>query len=141
MRNTLIPVSAARLIVAMLVCLPSTAAAQLSIVQTTSGPVRGTSAGADNIVVFRGLPYAAPPTGDRRWRPPAPPASWSVVRDATRFGPKCPQPQNFAPAGRGGAGRVAARKSSLRTSAAFIAVRDLYTDFGRAVDQEGVQCR
>lgn len=46
MQSRLIPVPAARLIVAMLVCLPSVAAAQLSIVQTTSGPVRGTSAGA-----------------------------------------------------------------------------------------------
>ena len=112
MRSRFISWRAAGLIVAMLVCVPGKSVAQLSIVETTSGPVRGTGAGGDNVVVFRGLPYAAPPTGDRRWRPPAPPASWSGIRDATRFGPKCPQPQSFAPAGAGGAGQVAAPAAS-----------------------------
>jgi len=111
-RNRFTSRRAPALIIAMLVCVPNTAAAQLSIVQTRSGPVRGTSAGVDGVVVFRGLPYAAPPTGDRRWRPPAVPASWTLVRDATQFGPQCPQPQNFAPAGRGGQGRVAAPPAS-----------------------------
>jgi hypothetical protein len=58
-------------------------------VSTQSGSVRGAGA---QIVAFKGIPYAAPPTGDRRWRPPAPPASWSSVGDATQFGPPCPQP-------------------------------------------------
>jgi hypothetical protein len=51
------------------------------IVVTRSGVVRGvqTSGG----YAFRGLPYAAPPTGRLRWRPPEPPAGWSGVRDAT----------------------------------------------------------
>ena len=112
LRNRFTSRRAAPLIIAMLVCVPNTAAAQLSIVQTRSGPVRGTSAGVDGVMVFRGLPYAAPPTGDRRWRPPAPPASWSLVRDATQFGPQCPQPQNFAPTARGGRGQVAAPPAS-----------------------------
>ena len=72
LRNRFTSRRAAPLIIAMLVCVPNTAAAQLSIVQARSGPVRGTSAGVDGVMVFRGLPYAAPPTGDRRWRPPAP---------------------------------------------------------------------
>jgi para-nitrobenzyl esterase len=38
-----------------------------------------------------GIPYAAPPVGALRFRPPAPPASWSAVRDATKFGPACSQ--------------------------------------------------
>ena len=40
---------------------------------------------------FLGLPYAAPPTGNLRWRPPQPPAHWQGVRDATSFAPSCPQ--------------------------------------------------
>ena len=49
---------------------------------------------------FLGIPYAAPPTGNLRWRPPASPASWEGVRDATQFGPSCPQPPSpFAPPG------------------------------------------
>ena len=62
-----------------------------------SGPVRGT--GSD-VIAFKGIPYAAPPTGDRRWRPPQPPAAWTMVRDASTFGPACTQPANFAPVGR-----------------------------------------
>ena len=59
------------------------------IVRSTGGLVRGADvAGVDS---FLGLPYAAPPTGKLRWRPPRPPASWSGVRDATQFGPSCPQ--------------------------------------------------
>jgi len=64
------------------------------IVTITQGRVRGL------IVlegyVFRGLPYAAPPTGDLRWRPPRPPTAWQGVRDATRFAPSSPQPPNPA---------------------------------------------
>ena len=59
------------------------------IVRIDDGLVRGTTAGT--VDEFLGLPYAAPPTGNLRWRPPAPPASWEGVRDATQFGPSCPQ--------------------------------------------------
>lgn len=58
-------------------------------VQTRNGAVRGE--GAD-VVAFRGIPYAAPPIGQLRWRAPAEAKPWSGVRDATRFGPRCPQP-------------------------------------------------
>jgi para-nitrobenzyl esterase len=68
------------------------------IVTTDDGAVRG--AAVPGGYAFLGLPYAAPPTGNLRWRPPAPPAGWHGVRDATQFGPSCPQPPSpFAPPG------------------------------------------
>jgi para-nitrobenzyl esterase len=58
-------------------------------VLTGSGVVHGmASAGVRS---FFGIPYAAPPVGDLRWRPPASPASWTGVRDATQAVPICPQ--------------------------------------------------
>src|SRR5262245_5862418 len=47
--------------------------------------------GAPNEVMFLGIPYAAPPTGERRWKPPQPVAKWSGIRKARAFGPGCPQ--------------------------------------------------
>lgn len=50
--------------------------------------------------VFRGLPYAAAPVGNLRWRPPRRAASWKGVREATRFAPSCPQAASpFVPPG------------------------------------------
>ena len=59
------------------------------VVRVDGGLVRGADAAGVNS--FLGLPYAAPPTGNLRWRPPQPASSWSGVRDATQFGPGCPQ--------------------------------------------------
>lgn len=64
-------------------------AADAPVVTTTSGPVRG--ALGDGIRRFLGIPYAAPPVGDARWRPPQPPAPWTTPRDATAPGASCPQ--------------------------------------------------
>ena len=58
-------------------------------VATRSGKVQGEAQGA--ACVWRGLPFAAPPVGERRWRAPAPVEAWSGVRDATRFGNQCMQ--------------------------------------------------
>ena len=52
---------------------------------TAAGAVRGRE--HDGVAVFLGLPFAAPPVGDRRFRSPQPAAPWSGVRDATRPGP------------------------------------------------------
>ncbi|MCM3778418.1 carboxylesterase/lipase family protein [Microbacterium hydrocarbonoxydans] len=59
-------------------------------VRTESGEVRGTT--SDALHVFRGIPYAAPPFGANRFRPPARATSWDGVRDATRSGVAAPQP-------------------------------------------------
>src|SRR5690349_3156916 len=62
---------------------------------TTAGIVAGEALNAG--VVFRGIPFAAVPVGPRRFRPPEPVASWEGVRDATTFGPACPQSTNGLP--------------------------------------------
>jgi para-nitrobenzyl esterase len=63
--------------------------ASATVVCTQSGQVQGSIEG--DLRVFRGIPYAAPPVGNLRWRPPAPPLEWSGIRDASMFGNECPQ--------------------------------------------------
>jgi para-nitrobenzyl esterase len=61
-------------------------------VTVTGGQIRGiAAANAADVVVFRGIPYAAPPIGDLRWKPPAPAVPWTNVRNATANGSACPQ--------------------------------------------------
>ncbi len=57
-----------------------------------TGQIEGVS--ADGLDVFAGIPYAAPPVGELRWRAPLPPAPWSGIRPAREFGPACPQKEN-----------------------------------------------
>ncbi len=61
-----------------------------SVVATKSGLLQGTF--ENSVYVFKGIPYAAPPTGERRWLPPQPPLPWAGVRLADKFGPIAPQP-------------------------------------------------
>ncbi|MCA1218785.1 carboxylesterase/lipase family protein [Streptomyces sp. 8L] len=69
-------------------------------VRTEAGPVEGIPGRDRSVTVFRGIPYAAPPVGELRWRPPEPPVPWRGVRLADSFGPLCPQPgPDGAPAG------------------------------------------
>lgn len=58
-------------------------------VMVQSGILQGVVEGG--VLAFRGVPYAAPPVGNLRWRPPAPPLSWQGIRDASMFGNVCPQ--------------------------------------------------
>jgi para-nitrobenzyl esterase len=60
-----------------------------NVAQTRSGPVEGRE--WDGVLLFAGIPYAAPPTGSRRFRAPEPHERWTDIRPATRFGPAAPQ--------------------------------------------------
>lgn len=64
-------------------------AARGAVVRTDGGPVRGTLTADQRS--FQGIPYAAPPVGELRWRSPQPPSPWADVRDATRPGNFCAQ--------------------------------------------------
>jgi para-nitrobenzyl esterase len=66
-----------------------------TMVKTDSGSVSGTQQG--DLRVFTGIPFAAPPTGDLRWRPPASVKPWDGVKETTIFSPACPQPTAAAP--------------------------------------------
>ncbi|XP_051967920.1 neuroligin-1 isoform X4 [Xyrauchen texanus] len=66
------------------------------VVTTAYGKVRGFKKELNNeilgpVIQFLGVPYAAPPTGERRFQPPEPPIPWSDIRNTTQFGPVCPQ--------------------------------------------------
>lgn len=61
-----------------------------------TGALRATAGRDAAITVFKGIPYAAPPVGDLRFRAPAPAARWDGVRDASAFGASCPQITPYA---------------------------------------------
>ncbi len=65
-----------------------------------SGYISGTTVGepGEEVHVYLGIPYAAPPVGDLRWKPPQPAASWDVVRQCTTMGTQAPQAPGLLPA-------------------------------------------
>ncbi len=68
-------------------------------VRIESGFVSGSTNLGNGVRAFKGIPYAAPPLGDLRWRPPQPPALWDGVRKADHFGAVCMQNQGRAASG------------------------------------------
>lgn len=76
--------------VVALLALPA-AADQDPVVCAPVGTVKGVAEGAVN--AFKGLPYAQPPVGAARWKPPVEMPAWNGVRDATKFAPACMQPK------------------------------------------------
>jgi para-nitrobenzyl esterase len=83
----------------VLCCALILAAASLSAqvaaphVKVAQGELEGQPTGMGPFV-FKGIPYAAPPVGDWRWREPQPATGWSGVRDASKFGAACMQPES-----------------------------------------------
>src|ERR1700729_1421301 len=67
----------------------------MTVVETAYGKLRGTEI-ADGVLAWRGVPYAAPPVGGLRLRPPAPPRPWAGVRDALAYGNRSLQPDLVA---------------------------------------------
>ena len=64
-----------------------------TFVKIDSGYVRGVVVG--DVASFRGIPYAAPPVGEMRWRMPQPVKPWKGVLSADKFGPACMQPDDM----------------------------------------------
>jgi para-nitrobenzyl esterase len=65
------------------------------VVRVESGELQGVV--ADGVAAFKGIPFAAPPVGDLRWRPPQPAARWTGVRQAAEFGASCMQGRGGGP--------------------------------------------
>src|SRR5690606_35778621 len=69
------------------------AAAQIGTAEVTGGVVEGVT--ADGVTSFKGIPFAAPPVGELRWRAPQPLTPWDGVRRADAFGPSCMQAESM----------------------------------------------
>jgi len=83
--------SCRRLLAASLTLLASSGIASAQAIKTRGGDVVGVHGTSADVLVFRGIPYAAPPVGDRRWAAPEPAVRWAGVLHADRFGPSCMQ--------------------------------------------------
>ena len=66
------------------------------VVGTHEGRVEGTLSADAKVRIFRGIPYAAPPVGDLRWKAPQPVPSWTGVRKTKEFGARCMQARIYA---------------------------------------------
>lgn len=85
---------------AIVLLTPARAAAQTPspVITITSGRIQGTT--LDGVATFKGIPFAAPPVGPLRWRPPEPAPAWRGVREANQFGSPCMQsasPERLGP--------------------------------------------
>ncbi|MFN7915502.1 MAG: carboxylesterase family protein [Vicinamibacterales bacterium] len=81
------------LLLALCLTAPASAAGLPEPVKTSGGPIVGVPGADPSVRVFKGIPFAQPPIGDLRWKPPQPPAPWSGLRVADHFGDNCMQRQ------------------------------------------------
>jgi para-nitrobenzyl esterase len=70
-----------------------------AVVKIDSGQLQGVE--SDGVISFKGVPFAAPPVGELRWRPPQPTPKWTGVRQAAEFGRNCMQGRGGPPPGAG----------------------------------------
>lgn len=77
--------------IALLAIASATTVFAAEVVHTASGDIEGTASADGKIRIFRGIPYAAPPVGDLRWKAPQPVEGWTGVRKAVDFGARCMQ--------------------------------------------------
>jgi para-nitrobenzyl esterase len=83
-----------RVLLGLALALPAPWAAAANaapVVHVDAGTLSGIHDAKAGLDEFRGIPYAAPPVGALRWKPPQPAAGWAGVRAADRFGPRCMQ--------------------------------------------------
>ncbi|HEU0186025.1 MAG TPA: carboxylesterase family protein, partial [Blastocatellia bacterium] len=78
------------LAVGLAFALSGTAFTTSDAVRVEGGQVSGSV--VDGVRSYKGIPFAAPPVGELRWKAPQPPAAWEGVREGADFGPDCPQP-------------------------------------------------
>ena len=71
----------------------NTAGAQIKSATITGGQVEGVV--SDGVAAYKGIPFAAPPVGELRWKAPQPAAPWNGIRKADTYGPSCMQDPNF----------------------------------------------
>src|SRR5271165_1496187 len=76
------------------IALPASSVSQPTV-RTRSGVVSGSA--EHDVLVFKGIPFAQPPVGALRWRPPQPVMPWKGVRSATAWGPICMQERKIDP--------------------------------------------
>lgn len=79
--------------VTLISCTQGPAKISVDSVQTENGLISGMTGADPEVMVFKGVPYAAPPVGDLRWKTPQPVESWEGVRECTAFGPNAMQAQ------------------------------------------------
>ena len=90
-------------------------AQQPAVVRVDSGELQGVADGG--VVSYKGIPFAAPPVGELRWRPPQPAARWTGVRQAAEFGADCMQGRFGPPPGPAATAATNASRSSSATAA------------------------
>jgi para-nitrobenzyl esterase len=85
------------ILIITLFAVPATLKAVNDPIRVEQGQLSGTTGKSPEVRVYKGIPYAAPPVGDLRWKPPQPAASWQGVREAKEYGNACwqtPYPAN-----------------------------------------------